>query len=150
MSPIPQTVTIAYNMLQEESLSKKFIGRGLWLYIFTLLSAPLGYIIKIILAHDISLEEFGIFYGIISLLTLLSALNDLGGTESLNFFLPKYIIKQEYSKVKYLLWLVFRVQIISSFAIISVIFLFANQIAILHFKTIEAAEVLKTMSIFFL
>ncbi len=83
-------------MITEENLAKKFIGKGFWLYLFTFLSAPLAYIAKMILSRDVSVAEFGIFYGIVSLITLLSALNDLGGTESLNYFLPKYIIRKEY------------------------------------------------------
>lgn len=38
---------------QEESLSRKFIRRGFWLYLFTFLTAPLSYTIKIILARDL-------------------------------------------------------------------------------------------------
>lgn len=68
---------IASNMLQEETLSEKFIKRGFWLYLFTFLSAPLGYIIKMILARDLSMNDYGLFLSIISLLTLLSAINDI-------------------------------------------------------------------------
>lgn len=137
-------------MLNEESLAQKFIKKGFWLYLFTFLSAPLGYIIKMTLARDLSVAEFGLFYGIISLITLLSALNDLGGTETLNYFLPKYIIKKEYGKVKYILWLIFKLQIFSSLAIIAIIFAFSDAIATLHFKDIAAVEILQIMSLFFL
>lgn len=82
-------------MLNEETLSQKFIKKGFWLYIFTFLGAPLAYIIKMILARDLSMNDYGLFYGIISLLTLLSAINDLAGTENLNYFLPKYIIEKK-------------------------------------------------------
>lgn len=63
---------------QEEALSRKFIRRGFWLYFFTFLTAPLAYTIKVILARDLpTVHDFGLFYGLISLVTLLSALNDL-------------------------------------------------------------------------
>ncbi len=48
-----------------ESLTKKFIERGMWIYLFTFLSAPLGYIIRITLTHDLSPEYIGIIYGAI-------------------------------------------------------------------------------------
>jgi O-antigen/teichoic acid export membrane protein len=84
--------------------------------------APLSYAIRIILSRDLggaqeNIHDFGLFYGIISLLTLLSAMNDLGATESLNYFLPKYLIKKEYGRVKYLLRLVLFLQLGSSFLI---------------------------------
>lgn len=125
---------IASNMLNEESLSQKFIRRGFWLYVFTFLAAPLGYIIKMTLSRDLSIDELGLFYGIISLITLLSAFNDLGATEALNYFLPKHIIAREYGKVKYLLRLVFKLQMISSLLIIAVLLFFKEVLAISHFK----------------
>jgi hypothetical protein len=42
-------------------------------------------------------------YGIISLITLLSAYNDLGMTDSLNYFIPKFITDKRYDKVKSIL-----------------------------------------------
>ncbi len=62
----------------DETLAQKFVKKGFWLYLFTFLVAPLSYVIKVILSRDLdSAHDFGLFYGIISLITLLSALNDL-------------------------------------------------------------------------
>ncbi len=60
----------------QESLTKKFINRGMWIYLFTFLSAPLGYIIRITLTHDLSPEAIGMIYGSIGLLTLLGTYTD--------------------------------------------------------------------------
>ena len=137
-------------MIKEEALGEKFLHRWKWLYLFTLLWAPLGYIIKIILSRDLSINDFGIFYGIISLITLLSAINDIGCTESLNYILPQYIIKKQYSKVKYLLKFVFKIQLFSSVFIIAGLFFLADWIAITHFKSAHASPILKVISLFFL
>ncbi len=137
-------------MLNEETLAQKFVKKGFWLYLFTFLGAPLGYIIKIILARDLSMNDYGLFYGIISLLTLLAAINDLAGTENLNYFLPKYIIEKKYWKVKYLLLFVFKIQMTVSILMMSIIFFFADYIAIHHFKDPQASNILKIFSLFFL
>lgn len=60
-----------------ESLSEKFIKKGFWLYFFTFIIAPIGYIVKVMISRDLSVEEVGILYGIISFLMLLSVYNDL-------------------------------------------------------------------------
>lgn len=148
----PKTEPIHCSMLQEETLAKKFIHRGFWLYLFTFLSAPLGYIIKSLLSHDQNLDvsDIGVFYGIISIITILSAINDLGCTESLNYFLPKYILEQKYGKIKYLLKIVATFQIISSLLIISILWFFSEQIAEFHFKNIHLATTLKIMALFFI
>lgn len=136
---------------QEEALSRKFIRRGFWLYFFTFLTAPLAYTIKVILARDLpTVHDFGLFYGLISLVTLLSALNDLWCTESLNYFLPKHIIKKDYGRAKYLIRIVFFAQMISSCVILWGFFLLADFLAIHHFHDPQAAELLKVFGFFFL
>jgi hypothetical protein len=37
-----------------ETLSQKFVRKGFWIYLFTFLIGPLGYLIKIIISHDLS------------------------------------------------------------------------------------------------
>lgn len=73
--------------------------KNFWLYLFSFGIAPTGYIIKVILSHEISVEEIGALYAVISLVTILSSYNDFGMTESLNFFVPGFLEKKEYSKV---------------------------------------------------
>ena len=83
-----------YNMLSsDETLADKFIKKGFWLYFFTFLIGPLGYIVKVVVSHDLSVEEVGMVYGVISFVMFISSYNDLGCTESLNYFLPSLIVK---------------------------------------------------------
>ena len=96
-------MTIFYHNImlnQNESLAEKFIRRGFWLYLFSFLVGPLGYAVKIILSHDLSVEEIGLFYGVMSLIMLLAVYHDLGLTESLNFFLPKCIVQKDWTRFK--------------------------------------------------
>lgn len=96
------------------------------------------------------MNDYGLFLGVTSLLTLFSAFNDLGASESLNYFLPKYILEKKYAKVKYLLKLVFKLQFLSSLLIIGIIIIFADFIAINHFHDTNAAQILRIISFFFL
>lgn len=134
----------------EETLAQKFIKKWSWIFLFTLLIAPLGYIVRIVLTSDISPSEIGILYGIISLLMLLWVYNDFWLTESLNYFLPKYIIKNDYARCKYLLTLAFSTQLITSIVLGAWLFLFADFLAIWHFKDPIAGDVIRVMSLFFL
>lgn len=133
----------------EETLSQKFVRRGSWIFLFTLLTAPLGYIIRMVLTGDLSKDEVGIIYGVIGLLTLFSAYNDLGFTESLNYFLPKYIIKKDYARCKYLLTTAFWIQIVTSTLVGGLFYLSAGFLADWHFKSAAAKEIIQIMSLFF-
>ena len=112
-------------MLQEETLARKFVRKGFWLYFFSFFIGPLGYIDKVLLSHGLSVAEVGMIYGVISFISLISVYNDLGFTESLNFFLPKHIIEKEFGKAKYLLIFTLRIQALSSLLIALILFFLA-------------------------
>lgn len=135
---------------QNETLSEKFVKKGSWIFFFTFLLAPIGYFIRIILTGDLSVEEIGILYGVIGLLWLLQVYNDFGITESLNYFLPKYIVLKDYARCKYLLVFSFLVQIFTSIILTIFLFYLADFLALWHFKSPIAKDVIQVMSLYFL
>ena len=135
---------------QHKTLSEKFLKKGFWLYLFSFIIAPIWYIIKIIISNELSVTEVWILYWIISLITLVSAFNDFGMTESLNYFLPWYITKKRYDKVKSLLAYAFLTQTITWIIIALFFFFWADYVALHYFKSIEASNILKIFSIYFL
>ncbi len=86
--------------IHNESLVEKFVKRGAWLYFFSFLIGPIGYAIKITLSQDLSVSEIGALYGILSFIGLVASFNDFGMIESLNYFIPKFIAKNELEKAK--------------------------------------------------
>jgi hypothetical protein len=45
-------------MIQEYgSLAEKFLKKGFWLYLFSFIIAPIGYIIKIIASNELSVSD---------------------------------------------------------------------------------------------
>lgn len=134
----------------EETLAQKFVKKWFWLYFFTLLIGPIGYIIKIIISHDLSVWEVWMIYGVLSFVSLLSAFNDLGCTESLNYFLPKYIIKNEYWKAKYLLKLTLIIQLCSSILIASTLFIIAPWLASVYFNEPLIVDIIRIAWLYFI
>lgn len=134
----------------EETLAQKFVKKWFWLYFFTLIIWPIGYLIKIIISNDLSVWWVGMIYGVISFVTLLWAFNDLGCTESLNYFLPKYIIKNEYGKAKYLLRLTLILQICSSLLIAIILFVIAPWLANIYFHEPRIIEILRISWLYFI
>ncbi len=137
-------------MLNNENLAEKFVKKWFWLYLFTFLIWPLGYVIKVVISGDLSVTEVWLIYGVISLVALLWTYNDLGCTESLNFFLPKYIIQNEFAKAKYILKLTLFSQAITSLLIASIIWIWAPWIAETHFKNPLVTDILYISGLFFI
>lgn len=132
-----------------ESLAEKFIRRGFWLYLFSFLIGPLGYVVKIILSADLTVEEIGLLYGILSLISLLGVYHDLGLTESLNFFLPKSIVEKNWTQFKSLVAYSLVAQIITSTLIGLALFFSSGYLAEHYFRSPEAVGVIQVFCLFF-
>jgi len=135
---------------QYKTLSEKFIKKGFWLYLFSFIIAPIWYIIKIIISHNISISDLWILYWIISLITLLSSFNDFWMTESLNYFIPKYFIKNNYSKIKTIISYAFLTQITTWILIALFLYFWADFLAKYYFKSSEAKVILQFFCLYFL
>lgn len=133
----------------KETLSEKFIKKWFWLYLFSFIIGPLGYFIKVIISRDLSVEEVGMVYGVISFVTFLAMYNDLWCTESLQFFLPKLLVEKDYSRAKYLLQFVFRLQVWTSFLVYLIVFFLAPWLA-LHYFHADVISILRIAWLFFI
>ena len=135
---------------QHKTLGEKFIKKGFWLYLFSFIIAPIWYIIKIVISWEVSVSELWLLYWIISLITLLSSFNDFGMTESMNYFIPQYLEKKDYSKVKTIIAYSFITQIITWIIIAVFLFFWAEYLAVNYFKSDSATNILKIFCLYFL
>lgn len=137
-------------ILQQETLSHKLIKKWFWAYVFVIFTAPIWYLIRLLASNTLSVADVWIFYWVLSLITLLYSYNDLGLTESMQYFLPKYRLENKKWQIKNTIWLSFFMQLITWIIIFSLLFFNAEWIAINHFHTIDAVNAIKIMSLYFL
>lgn len=138
------------NILQEETLSHKLISKWFWAYVFVIFTAPLGYLIRLVASNTLTVADIWIIYWVLSLVWLLYNYNDLWLTESMQFFLPKYRLEWKKWQIKNTIWLSFFMQMITWIIIFCLLFFNAEWLAIHHFHAIEATNVIKIMSFYFL
>lgn len=134
----------------DESLKEKFVRRGVWIYLFSFIIGPMGYVTKMILSADLTVEQIGVFYGIISLITLVGTYNDLGLTEALGYFLPKFAVAKQYGKFRAAFLYALGAQVLSSVVLGAGFFFFSDLLGTHYFKSPEAAELLRIFCLFFL
>ncbi len=135
---------------QKETLSEKFVRKWIWLYIFSFLTWPIWYIVKIVLSHDLTVWEIWLIYWVLSLISLLITYHDLWLTESLNYFLPKFIVENDYSKFKSVLAYAAFAQIPTSIIIGSALYFWAPYLANNYFHDPKAEILLKIFCYFFI
>ena len=137
-------------LLEQETLSKKLISKWFRAYVFVVFTAPLWYLIRLLASNTLSVADVWIFYWVLSLITLLYSYNDLGLTESMQYFLPKYWLEGKKWQIKNTIWLSFFMQMITWIIIFCLLFFNAEWLAIHHFHEIAATNVIKVMSLYFL
>ena len=135
---------------QHNSLAEKFLKKGFWLYLFSFIIAPIWYIIKIIISGELTVSEVGILYGVISLIVMISAYNDLGMSESINHFIPKFVTEKRYDKVKSILVYALIAQMCTWITIAILFFFWADWLALNYFKSESAKAILKIFAFYFL
>ena len=138
------------NILQEETLSHKLINKWFRAYVFAIFTAPLWYFLRLLASNTLSVADVWIFYWVLSLIWILYTYNDLGLTESMQYFLPKYRLEGKKWQIKNTIWLSFFMQMITWIIIFCLLFFNAEWLAIHHFHSIEAVNVIKIMSFYFL
>lgn len=139
-------------LIKSESLGQKLIKKWFWLYFFSYLSAPLRYVIRVIISNssDVSVAEFWVLYSIISLITLLYTYNDLWLTESLQYFLPRFYLRKQFDNIKATVYLSLFVEIVT-WLIISLWLRFGSDwLAVHYFESEIASVILKYFCFYFI
>ena len=141
-----------HNNLTNNKSIKNLIKKWFWLYFFTYLSAPLWYIIRVIISNspDISVSDFWLMYSIIWLVTILYTYNDLWLTESLQFFLPKFRIHKEYDNIKTAIWFSLTIEIITWIIISTCLWFWSNWLAEHYFHNQSASTILRYFCLYFI
>lgn len=137
-------------LLADQPLGHKLIKKGFWLYFFMIFTAPVGYLIKVIVSNSLSVEDIGIFYSVLGFIMLVSTYHDLGLTEALKYFLPKYRIEKKYDEYKTTIIWTLITQVIIGTIIAIAIYFGADRLAIHHFRSIEAVQIIKTLARYFI
>ncbi len=139
-----------WELLADQPLGQKLIKKGFWLYFFMIITAPVAYIIKVIVSNTLSVEDVWIFYSVYGLIVLVAIYNDLGLTESLQYFLPKYRLQKKINNCKTIVLLSLGTQLFFGTIIAIIMYLWADRLAINHFKAESAAGVIRTLCFFFI
>jgi O-antigen/teichoic acid export membrane protein len=137
-------------LIPDEPLQQKLIRNWFRLYFFQFLVAPAGYLIKMMISRELSVEDIGLFYSIMGLITIISAYNDLWLTEALQYYLPHYFIDKEYSKAKTIIVFTWLMQFISGVLISGFLYFWSNRLAIHYFQTSHAWLLLKYFALYFI
>jgi len=87
---------------------------------------------------------------VLGLISLIATYNDLGLTEALQYFIPKYRITGEKAKIRLTIIASFLMQMVTGILIFCLLYFGAEWLATVHFHDMKAAGVLKILAFYFL
>ena len=121
---------------------KRIIKGASYFFIFSILAAIAGYGLRFILARNLSVEDFGLFYAVFSFVLFFSLFKDLGMGSALAKFVAEYKAKKQFDHVKSLFVYISGMQLISVLLFALVIFFLRGFLAENYFHEARAVSLL--------
>src|SRR3989338_7847376 len=118
---------------------------GTGLFIFTLVSVALGYILKLILARQMSVSDFGLFFSVLAFFGFMWSLKDIGIGTYVARKIPELEARKQEEKIRPLIATTFLFQFFVGAAIAAVIFMTSDFLAQSYFHDPGASLLLKIM-----
>lgn len=131
-----------------QSVTHRLLKGSSVIFFFTIITSPLGYLIRMIFSRSLSIEEYGLIYAMLSFFALLTMVNDLGFGHAVSYFVPKFINQGKFK----LGWLLYRydqiIEVVTSLCIAALLLLTSNFWVTLFFKHPSAYPLLWLFSIY--
>ncbi|MCH8003679.1 MAG: flippase [Nanoarchaeota archaeon] len=118
-------------------------------FVVSIIAAFLGYLVRLVLARNLTLEEFGLFYSVFAFLGMIGIFKSFGFDRALAKFIPEFLHKKRKDYIKSSIIYVSVIQLITNTIIITLVYLLSNFLALHFFNSSQASIVLRLMAIAF-
>jgi O-antigen/teichoic acid export membrane protein len=108
----------------------------------------LAYFIRILLAHNLSAEEYGLFYSIMAFIFFFIVFRDFGLGVALTKFIPEYQTKKDFSKIKTFIIATLLFQAVFSAIVVILLLIFSRFLANNYFRTPISFQLLIVLNLF--
>jgi len=131
------------------SYTKLAVKGAAIVFVISIVAAFLGYLVRLALAKNLTVEEFGLFYSVFAFLSMLSIFKTFGFDTALRKFIPEFIHHKQNDYIKSAIIYANAVQIIINTIVIIAIYLASSYLASNFFQSPKADFVLKLIAIAF-
>jgi len=131
------------------SYTKIAVRGAATVFIISIIAAFLGYLARFIMARNLTVEQFGLFYAIFGFLALISIFKTLGFDKCLIKFIPEFYSQKKLNFIKSSIIYVSIIQLITNAFVIVIIYLLSGFLAMHFFRVEQADIILKYMAIAF-
>lgn len=112
------------------------------LFISSIFTAFFGYLFRASIARSFSVYDYGLFYAILSLITLVIPFKDFGLSLTVTRFIPEFLVQKKHDKIKDSIFFLFIFQSIIYIVGLLLVFKFSSALAQDYFKDPRASSIL--------
>ncbi len=131
------------------SYTKLAVKGAIITLVISLIAAFMGYIVRLILARRLSVEDFGLFYAVFAFLGMVAIFKSLGFDKCLAKFIPDFKYKNDNNLIKTSIIYVCFIQLITGIITIAGIYLLSDYLSANFFHSSKAGNILTLMAISF-
>ncbi len=121
---------------------KELIRDSVSIVIFSVLGALAGYVFRLILARNLSVAEFGLFYAVLGFVSMIAGLRGLGVSQVLPKLIAEFRARSDYGSVKNIATYYVVFQCLVYVVFVMLLLLFGNSLVQHYFKDGLAAPLL--------
>src|SRR3989344_4982653 len=123
--------------------AEKIVKGSFVIFILGIVTTIIGYLLRLYLARNLTVADFGLFYATLSFISLFWVFKDFAIAK----YIPEFYVKEKFSFIKTTIMSIFLVQIAISIIIFALIFVFSDYISVSFFHNINAKPILQILSI---
>ncbi len=130
--------------------TKTAVKGTLTVIIFSAIAAVFGYLVRLVMARTLSVEDFGLFYAVFAFLGLFGIFKTLGFDKALIKFIPEFLHEKKYNELKSSILYAAIIQLVTSLITILIVYFLSNYLAKNYFHDEKAGIVLILMAVSFM
>ncbi len=130
--------------------SKRLVHGTIIIFASMFLSALIGYGLKLVFARTLTVQNIGLFYSVLGFISFFVFVRDLGLSNSLIYFIPRFIVEKAPRKIKSSIVFAVFVQFILGFLFLIVLVLVSGLLTKYYFKESAARLLLIMLAIYYL
>lgn len=118
-------------------------------FILSLVSAGLAYAFRLLMAYKLTVDQYGLFYGVFAFFSLFLIIVDMGFTQAVSKFVISLKLKKKFTLINQLISNTYALQTVISLAIFALVLIFSSVLSKYYFKT-NTSLLLLIMGIWFI
>lgn len=136
-------------MPEPTDYARRFVKGSSIVFGALVMAGVIGLALRMFLTRSLSVFDYGLFYLIFTLVSFLALFRDFGLTSALPKFIPEFMVRKQFGKIKSSMAITILFQMLFALPITLVLFFFSDQIAIAIAGTAAASIIVKILSVWF-